>query len=234
MTVSVDAPSWPCHVVTIASPSAVLRGSVAEFRHCGISLSRQDSGLAALREIAREPGSIVLAPADMSDIPVLDFVDLVVKLAHTPILLGLTPNFPDGLVADCLDRGVAGIVALPTTPARFAAALKPLRHSRDRSPDVELQCGRLTLSSAEHRVLVDGGEVYFAPKEFEVLKYLMRRFPRIVTIDELAREFAAGDPEHAMPVRIAVYRIRTKLARVTPEDPPLIATVRGIGYRVVG
>jgi len=76
--------------------------------------------------------------------------------------------------------------------------------------------------------------MYFPPKEFEVLKYLMQAFPRLVTIDELAREFAAGDAEHAMPVRIAVYRIRIKLARVTPEAPPLIATVRGIGYRVVG
>ena len=234
MTVSVEAPPWPCHVVTIASPSAVLRGSAAEFRHCGISLSRLDGGLAALRTVAREPGSIVLAPADMSDIPVLHFVEIIVELAHAPVLLGLTPNVPDGLVAECLERGAAGIVALPVTPARLAAALRPLRHSHDRSPEMELHCGRLSLSSAEHRVLVDGSEVYFSPKEFEVLKYLMRAFPRVVTIDELAREFAAGDTDHAMRVRIAVYRIRTKLTHAAPESPALIDTVRGIGYRVVG
>jgi DNA-binding response OmpR family regulator len=99
---------------------------------------------------------------------------------------------------------------------------------------VELTCGRLVLNAAEHRVLVRGVEVNFSPKEFEVLQYLMLGFPKLVSLDELVRNFADGDPTHAIRVRITVSRIRTKFALAAPGLPPIIETIRGIGYRIAG
>ena len=234
MSLVVEAPVWPLHVVVIDSPTTLHRGSPAEFRRRGISLSRSADGCEALRMLAHEPESVVVAPTDLTDMPVLDFIEIVVALAHAPVLIGLTATLPDGLVAEGLSRGAAGLVALPLTPSRLASALGPMRRGHDHAPDVELTCGRLVLSVAEHRVLVRGVEVYFSPKEFDVLQYLMLGFPKLVSLDELVRHFADGDPEHAIRVRITVSRIRTKLALASPGFPPIIETIRGIGYRIAG
>jgi hypothetical protein len=68
--------------------------------------------------LAHEPDSVVVAPTDMTDMAVLDFIEIVVELAHAPVLIGLTAILPDGLVAEGLSRGAAGLVALPLTPSR--------------------------------------------------------------------------------------------------------------------
>ena len=234
MSLVVETPTWPLHVLVIDSPTPLHRGSAAEFRRRGISLSRSADGCTALRMLAHEPDAIVVAPTDMTDMPVLDFIEIVADLAHAPVLLGLTATLPEGLVAEGLSRGAAGLVALPLTPSRLASALGPMRRAHDDPPDVELTCGRLVLNVAEHRVLVRGVEVYFSPKEFEVLQYLMLGFPKLVPFDQLVRHFAGGDQEHAIRVRIAVSRIRAKLTLAAPGFPPIIETIRGIGYRIAG
>ena len=234
MTMVVAAPPWPIRVLAIESPTAPLRGRTAEFRHRGISLSRPADALSALREIAKEPGSIVLVPTDMSGIPLLDFIEIVVALAHAPVVVGVAPDAPPALVAQCLDLGAVGMIALPITPSRLAAVLSPLHRALDREPEIDLQCSRITLSPAEHRVLVGQTEVHLSPKEFDVLRYLMQAFPRVIPVDELVHEFADGDKERTLNVRIAIYRIRTKLTQAAPGHPPLIETLRGIGYRIAG
>ncbi len=234
MSLVVETPTWPLHVLVIDSPTPLHRGSAAEFRRRGISLSRSADGCTALRMLAHEPDSIVVAPTDMTDMPVLDFIEIVSDLAHAPVLMGLTATLPEGLVAEGLSRGAAGLVALPLTPSRLSSALGPMRRGHDHPPDLELTCGRLVLNAAEHRVLVRGVEVFFSPKEFEVLQFLMLGFPKLVSLDELVRHFADGDAEFAIRVRITVYRIRTKLALAAPGFPPIIETIRGIGYRIAG
>jgi DNA-binding response OmpR family regulator len=234
MTLQIVAPPWPIRVVAVESRTEIVRGRPSEFRHHGIALSRHVDGRAALRTLAKEPESVMFIPTDMSDISVLDFVEIVVGLTHASVLIGLAPNSPDDIVAACIEYGALGTVALPVTPAKFVSAVAPIQSAHNENPAIELHCGRLTLNDSEHRVFVDGIEVYMAPKEFEVLKYIMSGFPRMISIDELARIFAPNDLEHATSVRVAVYRIRTKLDRASPGFPSVIETVRGLGYRVFG
>jgi DNA-binding response OmpR family regulator len=233
MSALAEAAAWPQRVVLVGTVPSSRRGTIAEFRHRGVVLSRQADALAALREIGREPGSIVIVNAGLPDMDAGDFIEIVASLAHSTVLLGVEAGTCDDEVAGLLSRGAAGTVALPLTPSRLSAALLPSRISPAVSVETDLQRGPIRLSFAAHRVFVGATEVSLSPKEFAVLAYLMRASPRLVDINELVREFAGGDAERVMRMRIVIYRTRVKLGEATPGSGPLIQTVRGVGYRLV-
>lgn len=233
MSALAQAPPWPLRVVLVGALPSSRRGTVAEFRHQGVVLSRQVDPLAALREIGREPRSVVVVNATLGDTNAGDFIEIVASLAHSTVLLGVGPETSDEAIDDLLKRGAAGSVPLPLTPSRLAAALEPTRAAVSDTVESDLHSGPITVSTAAHRVFVGETEVNLSPREFDVLVYLMRAFPRLVGIDELVRQFAVGSTEPETRMRLAVYRARVKLGEAAPQRGPLIQTVRGMGYRLI-
>lgn len=232
MSALAHAPAWPVRVVLVGAIPSARRGTMAEFRHQGIVLNRQSDALAALRELGREPGSIVVVAAGLCDMDAGDFIEIVAALAHSTVLLGVDTDTPAETITKYLGKGAAGCVTLPLTPSRLASALQQARVCPAVTVDTDLRCGAITLSPSAHRVFVGPAEVHLSPKEFEVLQHLMRAAPRLVGIDELVREFADGNAERVMRMRIVIYRTRVKLGEVSPGSGPLIQTVRGVGYRL--
>jgi DNA-binding response OmpR family regulator len=78
----------------------------------------------------------------------------------------------------------------------------------------------------------DGGPVALTFSEFEILHALMAQRHRVHSRHELLREIW-GDSAYRDPRSIDVHvrHLREKLEAV-PEDPRLIVTVRGAGYRI--
>lgn len=231
MTLAVAAPAWPVRVVTVRSAGSAVRWTVADYRHHGIAL-RSRSAIEALLDLAKEPGSVILVPTDLSEMPLLEFVDLAVSLANAPVILGRVDGAEDELVEACLVRGARGVVTLPVTPDRLAEALTCI--VRTESPEAEiLRCGPLTLDAGEHRVRYYGQEVPLALSEFRVLERLMRIHPRVASVDELARGLDSGSERVEVGgVRVAVRRLRQKFALTSSVAHPVVETVRGVGYRI--
>ena len=74
-----------------------------------------------------------------------------------------------------------------------------------------------------------GVEVSLTQREFELLEYLLRHQDATVTRDMLGRD-VWNEPGHALTnvIEVTVTLLRKKLDR--PGRPPLIQTVRGVGY----
>jgi DNA-binding response OmpR family regulator len=83
---------------------------------------------------------------------------------------------------------------------------------------------------ARHQVRRDGVLLSLAPREFAVLERLLVAGDRVVTRTELIESCwdEMADPVSNV-VDVVVARLRRKLG-----DPPLIHTVRGVGFRLTG
>jgi two-component system OmpR family response regulator len=79
------------------------------------------------------------------------------------------------------------------------------------------------------RVTRAGVEVSLTQREFELLEYLLRHQDATVTRDMLGRD-VWREPGHALTnvIDVFVTLLRRKVER--PGRPPLIHTVRGLGY----
>lgn len=101
----------------------------------------------------------------------------------------------------------------------------------DTEPGRFLQRGDLLVDFARHLIKLGGHVVRLSPTEFDVLAYLAREAPRVVSPEEVACEVQGYEEpwEAAETVRYHIYRIRQKIEECTGRSD-VIHTVRGVGY----
>jgi two-component system response regulator RegX3 len=113
-----------------------------------------------------------------------------------------------------------------------------LRSELDRASTVEggsssIEAGDVSIDLARHLVTVRGEPVNLTRSEFQVLRLLADRpgqvFSRLEIMEELWQSEFSGDVR-ACDVHIS--NLRQKIER-DPQDPELVVTVRGIGYKLV-
>jgi DNA-binding response OmpR family regulator len=134
-----------------------------------------------------------------------------------------------------LEAGADDYVVKPFRPAelrsRIRAVLRRTGSGADRAGS-PLRVGPLVLDPGRREVRRDGEPVDITFSEFEILHALMARGDRVHSRHELLRA-VWGDSAYRDPrsVDVHVRHLREKLEE-RPEDPQLILTVRGAGYRI--
>jgi len=134
-----------------------------------------------------------------------------------------------------LEAGADDYVVKPFRAAelrsRIRAVLRRVGTGDDRA-GTPLCAGPLTLDPGVREVRRGDRAVALTFSEFEILHALMAQRHRVHSRHELLREIW-GDSAYRDPRSIDVHvrHLREKLEEV-PEDPRLIVTVRGAGYRI--
>ena len=157
-------------------------------------------------------------------------------MAATPILV-LSAHDQERDKVAALDAGADDYLTKPfgvaELHARLRAALR--RTLGPAAAGDEIRIGPLLLSTAKHRVEVDGKEVSLTPREYELLKVLLAHAGRVASRARLLRavwgaEYATEN--HYLHVHVAA--IRRKLAAVDPGRRPAAADRGRAGRRVPG
>jgi DNA-binding response OmpR family regulator len=128
-----------------------------------------------------------------------------------------------------LDAGADDYLIKPFAFAELLARLRVLfRRGRDEGETL-LRAGDLEMHLLQRRVLRAGKEIPLTQREFELLAYLLRHKNTIVTRDMLGRD-VWKEPAFALTnvIDVFVTYLRRKIEK--PGTPPLIHTVRGVGY----
>lgn len=132
-----------------------------------------------------------------------------------------------------LEAGADDYVTKPFGLAELRSRVRAvLRRSGSRGAGRELlQASGVTLDRGRREVAVNGQPVRLTFSEFELLARLMSEPGRLLNRQELLRAIW-GDSAYRDPRAIDVHirHLREKLEQ-RPEEPRLIQTVRGAGYR---
>jgi DNA-binding response OmpR family regulator len=145
-----------------------------------------------------------------------------------PVLILTARDAIDDRVAG-LDAGADDYLIKPFAFVELLARLRALLRREQTERNSVLRAGDLELDLLERRVARGGVEVVLTQREFDVLAYLLRNKNTIVTRDMLGRD-VWKDPLHTLTNIIDVYikLLRRKMEK--PGQPPLIHTIRGVGY----
>ncbi len=165
-------------------------------------------------------------------LPKLDGLALCRKLREegqtTPILLLTARQSVDARV-EGLDTGADDYLTKPFAyPELLARVRALLRRSSPPQPAV-LKVADLELDPVSHKVWRGGQEIPLTNKEYGLLEYLMRNPDRALT--RTAILVHVWDTNYDTMTNIVDVHIRSLRAKIDRDfSPPLLQTVRGVGY----
>ncbi|WP_374356833.1 response regulator [Chitinimonas sp.] len=124
-----------------------------------------------------------------------------------------------------LDGGADDFMIKPFAIEELLSRIRVVVRRHSRQADNVWVHGRLSIDTARHQVMVDGGEVALAPREYAILLQLAREAGRVVSKDALAQCLQPlGDPLDINTVEAHMSNLRRKIGA------ELVRTIRGVGY----
>jgi DNA-binding response OmpR family regulator len=127
-----------------------------------------------------------------------------------------------------LQLGADDYLPKPFAMRELVARVNALGRRYPEEPVLNLRVGDLTLDLATHDVHRGAHRVELSPREIMLLKVLMREPARVFTRTELCERVWEHPHEYDTKlVEVFIGRLRKKIG-----DPPLIHTVRHVGYTI--
>ncbi|MDO8847638.1 MAG: response regulator transcription factor [Coriobacteriia bacterium] len=195
---------------------------------------------------AFDSGQFVLAILDVM-LPDGDGFDLARSIrerSDVPIMM-LSARDTDVDKAVGLGVGADDYVTKPFSPIELVARVKAhLRRyasggagaamARGTDQEAVIEAGPVRIDLLRRRVTVRGTEVELTAKEFDLLAMLAEHPARVYTKAQIYESVWGEAPLGDLStVQVHVRRLRTKIEE-HPDEPTLITTVWGIGYRFSG
>ena len=127
-----------------------------------------------------------------------------------------------------LQLGADDYLPKPFAMRELVARVSALGRRYPEEPALNLRVGDLTLDLATHDVHRGAKRIELSPREVMLLKVLMREPARVFTRTELCERVWEHPHEYDTKlVEVFIGRLRRKIG-----DPPLIHTVRHVGYTI--
>jgi two-component system KDP operon response regulator KdpE len=187
----------------------------------------------ALKRIAGELPDVVVLDLGLPDGDGKDVIRQVRQWSDVPIIV-LSAREREAEKIEALDLGADDFVNKPFGVGELMARLRTaLRHRVQRQGETAcLKIGDLEIDTVRHRVVRAGVELKLTRKEFDLLSCLARHAGKVMTHRQLLT--AVWGPAHAEDtqyLRVYVGQLRQKI-EANPDDPKIILTELGIGYRM--
>jgi two-component system, OmpR family, KDP operon response regulator KdpE len=186
---------------------------------------------------------IALAVAQLPDVIILDLTlpdidgiqvcEQIREWSRIPIIvLSVRDRERDKVAA--LDKGADDYLTKPFGIEELLARIRvSLRHSAQSLGNKQstITAGAVTIDLARHIVTRAGEELRLTATEFKLLAYLAANADRVLTHQAiLAQVWGFAEMDHVEYLRVYIGQLRKKL-EASPDDPQVILTEPGIGYR---
>ena len=202
----------------------------------GYSVREAANGTDGLASFASEPADLVLLDLRLPDMSGFEVCRALRLRSIVPIIIITAQTDTVDMVAG-LEAGADDYVTKPVVPKELAARIRSLlrrvnlQHS---SAAPAATFGNIELRREQGIVLKAGVEVSLTKTEFRLLCEFADHAGAVLSRDQLLERVWGyeylGD---SRLVDAHVRRLRVKIEE-HPDDPKLIVTARGVGYRLIG
>ena len=209
----------------------VLRANEQFLKDLGYRVYCAETLKAAWECIWEYPPDLILLDVMLPDGSGFDFCKNLRKYSVAPVIF-LTAMGEDASIIDGLSQGGSDYIVKPYSQAVMAARVAAQLHGKAaNSPRLELP--PLYIDLVAGTVIQNGEKIKMAPKELQLLAYLVKNRGRILTQEQIYADVWDAPPETmGNIVRMNLSRLRQKL-RFGSEDSCFDLSSSHRGYRFI-
>jgi two-component system response regulator MtrA len=187
-------------------------------------------GPQAVEAAEREDPDLILLDLMLPGMSGIDVCRAVREFSTVPIVM-LTAKTDTVDVVLGLETGADDYVPKPFKPKELVARVRArLRRSPEEVPE-SVKIADLTIDFGGHQVTRKGQPISLTPIEFELLTTLASRPRQVFSREELLeRVWGYRKSSDTRLVNVHIQRLRSKVEK-DPDNPAIIQTVRGVGYK---
>ncbi len=152
---------------------------------------------------------------------------------ETPVIL-LTARALERDRVRGLDLGADDYVVKPFALKELLARIRSRLRAWDRERAIErgeaVRIGDLVVDFRARTAARDGEAVHLTPKEYDLLRFLVRNDGRALSRGELLAGVWDDEDVHSRVIDTAILGLRKKI-ETDPSRPRFLRSVRGLGYR---
>lgn len=180
-----------------------------------------------------QPPDLIILDLTLPDMDGIAVAEAIREWSRVPIIvLSVRDNEKDKVAA--LDKGADDYLTKPFGIEELLARIRvALRHSEQTMGNKQsiIKAGPVTVDLARHVATMHGEEIRLTATEFKLLAYLTAHADRVLTHQAiLTQVWGFEDFDHVEYLRVYIGQLRKKLEQ-NPDEPQLILTEPGIGYR---
>ena len=238
--------SIPWKVLVVDDESAIRRIVAFRLQQTGYQVSTATNGVEALEFFNQTLPDLVIIDLMLPEMSGFELTEQIRKKSFVPIIILSAANDEPSIIRG-LEYGADDFVKKPFSPLELEVRIKGLLKRIGRVHSIEEQTQSQTsqvgqviviedvkIDIAKRQVFRKGQRVHLTEKEFALLETLVKYSGEPMTHEHLLEEawgFPVRTASDVYIVRTHVSRLRSKLED-NPDEPTLIQTVRGIGYKL--
>lgn len=197
----------------------------------GFDITHAPDGVSAVRDFEQLQPDLVLLDLMLPGMDGIEVCRTIRAHSVTPIIM-LTAKAETGDVVRGLESGADDYIVKPFKPqelvARVRARLRPALPEQT-SPSITI--GDIIIDTRSHVAMRDGEKLALTPLEFSLLATLAANPGQVYSREALLeRVWGYQYKADTRLVNVHVQRLRSKIEH-NPDEPQIVVTVRGVGYR---
>jgi two-component system response regulator RegX3 len=199
----------------------------------GFEVIVADTGPGAIEQFDRHGADLVLLDLMLPGLSGTEVCRQLRSRSNVPIIM-LTAKDSEVDKVVGLELGADDYVTKPYSSRELIARVRAVlrrQGEEDAVKDGILEAGPVRMDVERHKVSINGTDVAFPLKEFELLEFLVRNSGRVLTRSQLIDRVWGSDYfGDTKTLDVHIKRLRAKIEK-DPAEPIFIQTVRGLGYK---
>ena len=198
----------------------------------GFAVTHADGQTEGLRRFHEKQFDCVLLDISLSDGSGFSVCSMIRQNSQVPVLF-LTASADEACTVAGFDVGADDYISKPFRPRELIARMKNAMRKNQPQSRV-LSCGPIRIDPDRGTVFLDGKELLLSALEYKLLLIFITNKGQLLTRERLIDELWSASGEFVSDNTLTVYikRLRDKV-EADPQNPQVIRTVRGLGYKAV-
>lgn len=222
----------PLHILVVDDEPPIRRLLRTSLSAQGYQVIEAEDGPSALGQLRRNAIDVLVLDLGL---PGMDGFEVIRQVRETgsaiPIVV-LSVRADEAGKVRALDMGADDYVTKPFGIDELLARIRAaVRHRLQQEGERPIfKSGDLTVDLVRRIVAVRGQEVKLTPREYSLLRLLITHAGKVLTHKFILREVWGAETD-VQYLRIYIRTLRQKI-EADPEQPKMILTEQGVGYRL--